>query len=290
MIFSPREHLNRTQHLNHIHTHARARTNVTVHVDTALVYGNQKGVGRALKDSKRARESYFLTTKIPGGLNASATQSSLDQDLAELQVDYVDLMLVHYPCTMDAKQAGGKASRQAMWRVMEQFVKAGKARAIGVSHYCKRHLQDVLDIATVPVSVNQVQFHVGMGHAGPDATDNEQFAKDHGITYQSFSPLCGPCTDAAGNPDRSLITGPLVVGIGRKYNKSGAQVSLRWQVQQGIPVIPKTDAVAHLQQNIDIFDWELDADDMARLSAATAPAVAGVGTGVNATSGDCTIA
>ena len=152
------------------------------------------------------------------------TQTSLDQDLDELQVDYVDLMLVHYPCTMDAKQAGGKASRQEMWRVMEKFVHDGKARAIGVSHYCKRHLQDVLEIATVPIAVNQVQFHVGMGHAGPDATDNEQFAKDNGITYQSFSPLCGPCVDAAGEPDRSLITGPLVVGIGRK-NKSEPSIA-----------------------------------------------------------------
>ena len=211
-----------------------------VHIDTALIYGNQDGVGRALKASGRDRKTYFLTTKIPGGLNASATQSSLEQDLTLLQVSYVDLMLVHYPCTMDAKAAGGKASRQTMWKVMESFVKAGKARAIGVSHYCQRHLQDVMDIATIPIAVNQVQYHVGMGSpttSGANATDNKAFCDRSGITYQSFSPLCGPCQDAKGNPDRSLILGKLVQSIGKKYGKSGAQVSLKWQVQQGIPVV-----------------------------------------------------
>lgn len=264
-----------------------------VHIDTALIYGNQDGVGRAIKRSGRDRKSFFLTTKIPGGLNSSYTQTCLDQDLAQLQVEYIDLMLVHYPCTMDAKAAGGKASRQAMWKVMEKFVQDGKARAIGVSHYCKRHLQDVLEIATLPISVNQVQYHVGMGSSstsGANATDNKEFCDSNGITYQSFSPLCGPCQDAKGNPDRSLITGPMVTEIGKKYGKSGAQVSLKWQVQQGIPVIPKTDNPVHLQENIDLFDWTLSDADMATLSAATSPAVAGVGTGAAAVSGDCTIA
>ena len=97
-----------------------------VHIDTALVYGNQDGVGRGIIASGRDRKSFFLTTKIPGGLNASYTQECLDKDLALLQVDYVDLMLVHYPCTMDAKAAGGKQSRQTMWKVMEKFVQSGK--------------------------------------------------------------------------------------------------------------------------------------------------------------------
>ena len=167
------------------------------------------------------------------------------------------------------------------------------ARAIGVSHYCQRHLQDVMDIATIPIAVNQVQYHVGMGSAttsGANATDNKAFCDANGVTYQSFSPLCGPCQDAQGKPDRSLITGPLVTSIGKKYGKSGAQVSLKWQVQSGIPVIPKTDNPVHLRENIDLFAWTLSDADMATLSAATSPAVAGVGTGAAATSGDCTIA
>ena len=146
------------------------------------------------------------------------------------------------------------------------------ARAIGVSHYCQRHLQDVMDIATIPIAVNQVQYHVGMGSpttSGANATDNKAFCDANGVTYQSFSPLCGPCQDAQGNPDRSLITGPLVTSIGKRYGKSGAQVSLKWQVQSGIPVIPKTDNPVHLRENIDLFAWTLSDADMATLSAAT---------------------
>ena len=100
---------------------------------------------------------------------------------------------------MDAKAAGGKASRQTMWKVMEKFVQAGKARAIGVSHYCQRHLQDVMEIATIPIAVNQVQYHVGMGSpttSSINATDSKAFCDANGVTYQSFSPLCGPCQDA----------------------------------------------------------------------------------------------
>ena len=254
-----------------------------VHIDTALIYGNQRGVGAALKASGRDRKSYFITTKIPGGLNESATKAAMEQDLEELGVSYIDLLLVHYPCTMDAKQAGGKASRQVMWRAMEDFALNGKARAIGVSHYCKRHLQDILSIARVPVAVNQVQFHVGMGMAGPNATDDRTFCKENQVVYESFSPLCGPCgTD-------ELINGPLVTSIGKKYNKTGAQVSLRWQVQQGIPVIPKTDNVVHLRENMDLFSWTLSPMDMDALTASKSPPVAGGQPGPPATSGDCSI-
>jgi diketogulonate reductase-like aldo/keto reductase len=252
-----------------------------VHIDTALIYANQKGVGAALKESGRARDTFFITTKIPGGLNKSATEAALQQDLDELQLDFVDLMLIHYPCTMDAKAAGGKASRQTMWKAVEAFQKAGKAKAIGVSHYCQRHLKDIMEIAEIPPAVNQVQFHVGMGTAGGNATDDKAFCEAHGILYESFSPLCGPCGT------KELINGSLVTGIGKKHGKSGAQVSLRWQVQQGIPVIPKTDSPKHLAENLDLFTWSLTESEMAALTAAKSPAVAGAGDG---TSGDCTIA
>ena len=172
---------------------------------------------------------------------------------------------------------------------MESFVKAGKARAIGVSHYCQRHLKDVMEIATIPIAVNQVQYHVGMGNAGPNATDDKQFCDANGVTYESFSPLCGPCTDAAGKPDRSLVNGPLVTSIGKNHGKSGAQVSLRWQVQAGIPVIPKTSNPEHQKENIDLFSWSLTEKEMEQLTAATTPPVAGT-PGPDFTSGDCTIA
>merc|ERR1712137_732953 len=136
-----------------------------------------------------------------------------------------------------------KADRQATWRGLEQMQKAGKARAIGVSHYCQQHIEDVLEIATVPIAVDQEEWHVGMG---PDPQGLVSFCKKHGISYQSFSPLCGPC----GHPgDKELINGSLVTSIGKAHNVSGAQVALKWLVEQGSPVIAKSNKPAHLREN-----------------------------------------
>jgi aryl-alcohol dehydrogenase-like predicted oxidoreductase len=148
----------------------RARWRSYTHIDTALGYLNQVGVGRAIKASGRKRDSFFITSKIPGGLNTSAAAASLDLSLEQLGLDYVDLMLVHFPATWGGD--GGAALRVEEWKALEVFHKAGKARAIGVSHYCKHHLLDIMSIATVKPAINQVQFHVGMGTAGPNATDD----------------------------------------------------------------------------------------------------------------------
>ncbi|CAK0821016.1 unnamed protein product, partial [Prorocentrum cordatum] len=141
--------------------------------------------------SPRAGEDYFVTSKIPGGLNATATVASLELSLRQLGLDYVDLMLIHFPATMDAQMAGGRARRQEEWKALQEWAKQGKARSVGVSHYCRRQFQDVLDVATVPVAVNQVQYHVGMGSAGRNATDDFDFFQSIGTVFESFSPLCG---------------------------------------------------------------------------------------------------
>ena len=194
-------------------------------------------------------------------------------------------MLVHFPASWSG--VGGKAMRQAQWRAMEAFAKAGKARSIGISHYCRKHLDDVLEIASIAPAVNQVQYHVGMGTAGPNATDDKEYMLKRGVTYESFSPLCGPCDGA----DRTeLISGKLVTSIGAKYGKTGAQVALKWQVQQGIPVIPKSSNPTHIAQNLDLFSWTLSDEDMAALTAAKSPPVAGAtGPAGEPTSGDCDI-
>ena len=120
------------------------------HVDTALGYGNQEGVGAALARQNLARDEYFVTSKIPGGLNASATTAALEQSLEQLRLDYVDLMLLHWP-------GSGATSRQEQWLALEAWAKQGKARAIGISHYCRHHLDSILSVATLPVALNQVQ-------------------------------------------------------------------------------------------------------------------------------------
>lgn len=252
------------------------------HVDTAFVYKNQDGVGRALKSVPLAvglrREDYWVTSKIPPGNNASTVRQYLDTCLRDLQLDYVDLMLIHY----NDPNISTKAQRQEQWKEMEKWAKDGKARALGVSHYCREHVEDILEVATVPIAVNQVQYHVGMGPSGRRANDDKEWMKTKGILYESFSPLCGPC-DPPHNME--LVNGSLVTSIGNKYGKSGPQVALKWLAQQGIPVIPRSAEKEHMQENADLFSWQLSEADMAALTKADSPAVAGGPSGED--SGDC---
>jgi len=263
------------------------------HIDTAFGYSNGVGLGKCIKEhfasTGKDRSSLFVTSKVMGGVPGADNHTMAELaliNLDQLQLDYVDLLLLHYPCvpSADGKSCnGGKAGRQEQWKSIEALVVMGKARAIGVSHYCPHHLKDVFEIMTVKPAVNQVQYHVGMGHAVTNATDGKAFDKENGILYQSFSPLCGPC-DAAGK--KALLDGPLVTAIGAKHNKTGAQVSLKWQVQQGIPVIPKSGSAKHQFENLDLFgDWVISDDDMTALTSATYPPVFA---GPSATdSGDC---
>ena len=235
------------------------------HVDTALGYNNQVGVGQALASSGLLREEYFVTSKIPGGLNESATTAALELSLAQLQLKQVDLMLIHWP-------GKDKATRQAQWLALEAWARQGKARAVGVSHYCKYHLQEVLEVATLPVALNQNQFHVGMGHDTEPRLHDKAFMQAHDVLYMAYSSLCGPCPA----PDnRELITGHLVTSIGAAHNKTGSQIALRWIVQQGIPVIPKSSNPEHQRSNFELFDFALTEEEMAQLSAATTPAETG---------------
>lgn len=133
---------------------------------------------------------------------------------------------------------------------MEQLVADEKVRAIGVSHFCKHHMMKLLETAIIPPALNQVEYHIGMGSAGGNATDDRAFHESIGVTYQPFSQFCGPC--CMGKPanctdDKELLTGDLVTSIGDNYGKTGSQVSLRWLTQQGLPVIPKSNNPKHLK-------------------------------------------
>jgi len=261
------------------------------HIDTAFDYSNAKGIGRALAETSRSRDSYFITTKIEGGLNYTRTIEEHNANLAGLGIEYADLLLTHFPTTMANPPVGSTAARQEQWRALEDLVLAGKARAIGVSHYCQRHMMDILTMENLRIrpAINQVEFHVGMGSASPLADDYRHWLATKNITYQSFSPLCGPCCmgDTTGKCtyNKELLTGELVTSIGAKYNKTGPQVALRWQVQQGIPVIPKSDNPKHILQNVQLFDFELSDEDMSALTSSPTPPVCGGGDGK--TSGDC---
>lgn len=238
-------------------------------IDTANSYDNQEGVGKAIAaagfNKGGQRKELFLTTKVPGALGYNGTISAHEDNLKQLGLDYADLLLVHFPCNFDGKTGCDKADRQATWKGLEKMQKEGKARAIGVSHYCQQHIDDVLEIATVPIAINQQEWHVGMG---PDPQGVRSYGEKHGITFQSFSPLCGPCGDVL---DKELISGDLVTSIGKKYNVTGPQVALRWLVENGSPVIAKTDKLDHLKENLDLFRFKFSAEDLKALNGAASP-------------------
>merc|ERR1712039_794394 len=185
------------------------------------------------------------------GSTADNLQSNLDQ----LGLDYVDLVLVHFP-----PFGNSCSSMQSQWKAMENFYKAGKAKAIGVSNYCPSSLECIMEKATVTPAVNQVQYHVGMG---VDPIEVKSTSEKYGIHLQAYSPL--------GNGKSDLITGDLVTRIGDHYGKTGAQVALRWIQENGVSLTTKTTKTSHMQEDLDVFTFELSAEDKSSLDAATQP-------------------
>ena len=212
------------------------------------------------------RNEYFVTSKIPGAVvedNYAQTTAHLGQCLDDLGLEYVDLMLVHWP-----SRNISNAARQMQWKALEDWAKQGKARAIGISHYCKTDIEEVLAISTLPIALAQNQYHVGMAGDSQPVLHDKAYTESKGILYMGYSSLCGPCPPPH---NRELINGPLVTSIGKAYNKTGAQVSLRYLVQNGIPVIPKSSNPVHIAQNFDLFDFILSDIDMKKLNDATSP-------------------
>lgn len=245
-------------------------------VDTAFGYRNQKGVGRAIQDCwTSSRQDLFVMTKIPGGLNASQVHAAHKQNLWELQLDYVDHLMTHFPADWEATVAS-KEARQEEWLALEEVYKSGEARSIGISHYCPQHIYDILEVATVLPTINQVEYHIG----SQDVDNVMETCRKFGITFMSFSPLCGPCE--LESKDDSLINGALVTEIATHYEGgvTPSQVSLRYIVQQNIPVIPKSNTPDHIALNREIFRFALSEEHMATLSAATKP---------KAEAGDCAV-
>ena len=238
-------------------------------IDTAWNYNNQAAIARALRDAGVPRDEVFITSKVPGSASAADTLAAAATCLQDLRTTYVDLLLVHFPCPSHPynESAGSRAARQAQWRAMEEIHRAGAARAIGTSHFCERHMRDILDVASVPIAANQVEYHVGMR----GGADSQAWMRAQNITLLSFLPLCGQCD---GDDRTALINGSLVSRIGAKHGKSGAQVSIRWLIQSGVPAIPRSKNPDYAAQDLDVFDFELDAADMAALDAATTPAAA----------------
>ena len=216
-------------------------------IDTAAMYANEDGVGRALATSGIARDELFITTKLNNDAHGfDQTRRAFDTSLDELGLDYVDLYLIHWPQP--------KLDRYVdSWRAMQTFAADGRARAIGVSNFQTEHLQRLLDETDTVPAINQVELHPYLVQA-----ELRAFDQAHGIVTEAWSPL------ARGG---SLLADPTLVELGQKYGRSPAQIAIRWHLQIGNVVIPKSTTPARIVENIDVQDFELSPADVDAITA-----------------------
>lgn len=212
-------------------------------IDTAQAYMNEEAVGNAIRKSGNAREEFFITTKIwISNYGYEKAKASLDASLAKLQTDYIDLMLLHQPF----------GDYYGAYRAMEEYYKAGKIKAIGISNFAPDRVADLAIFADVTPMVNQVETHVFNQQSNARKTMDE-----YGVQIESWGPF------AEGRND--FFTNETLVAIGQKYHKSAAQVALRYLIQRDVIVIPKTVHKNRMEQNFDVFDFILTDDDMAEI-------------------------
>lgn len=215
------------------------------HIDTAHAYQNERGVGAAIQASGLARDDVWVTSKLwPSDYGLEKTPVAIDKMLARLQMDHVDLLLLH-------QQFGDYIGA---WQAMEQAVRDGKVRAIGLSNFDGARLDDILKIATIQPAVMQVELH-------PYYQQRELKARlaAIGTRFESWYPL--------GHGDTKLINEPLFTTLAAKYHKSNVQIILRWHLQSGNIVFPKTTNPQHMAANLDVFDFALTPAEMAQIDA-----------------------
>ncbi|MGD6792588.1 aldo/keto reductase [Metabacillus indicus] len=211
-------------------------------IDTAAIYGNEEGVGQAIKESGIAREELFITTKVwNADQGYDSTLKAFDESMKKLGLEYLDLYLVHWPV---------KGKYKETWKALETLYKEGKVKAIGVSNFQVHHLKDVMEDAEIVPMVNQVEYH-------PRLTQKElhAFCKENSIQLEAWSPLM----------QGKLLDDATLTEIAERHGKSVAQVILRWDLQNGVVTIPKSVKEHRIYDNAAIFDFELTQEEMERI-------------------------
>ena len=211
------------------------------HIDTAAAYRNEKSVGQAIRQSGIDRKELFITTKLPvDAMQQGAQMKVFERSLNLLQLDYIDLYLIHWPVT-------GK--NRETWKIMEEIYASGRARAIGLSNFVASNLDKLLQDAKIVPAVDQIELHPYFSQQ-PLASHCEK----RGIACEAWSPLGG----TGGN----LLDDPVLKKIAEKYKKATTQVVLRWELQNGIITIPKSTHQARIKANAELYDFELSVIDM----------------------------
>ncbi|MFI0238638.1 aldo/keto reductase [Streptomyces sp. NPDC016845] len=216
------------------------------HIDTAEMYGNEKGVGEAVRDSGIDRSEIFVTSKLNNGAHArDDALKAFDTTMDELNIGHLDLFLIHWPLP-------GKGDFVETWKAMEEIYRSGRAKAIGVSNFQPHHLRRLLEGSDVVPAVNQIEVH-------PYLTNEEAraFGAEHDIATEAWSPI------AQGK----VLDDPAINRIAQAAGKTPAQVTLRWHLQRGDIVFPKSSTHKRIAENFDLFDFDLSEGDMGEISA-----------------------
>lgn len=213
-------------------------------IDTAASYGNEEAVGNAIKKCGVPREELFITTKLwISDTNYEGAKAAFQKSLDRLGLDYLDLYLIHQPLN----------DYYGAWRAMEELYKEGKVRAIGVCSFYPDRLADLMAFNEIAPAVNQVEANVFF-----QQNESQKYMQSKGVVMESWAPF------AEGK--NGLFSNPVLEKIGAKYGKSIAQVVLRWQLQRGIVCIPKSVKKERMEENINVFDFALDKEDMAQIA------------------------
>jgi 2,5-diketo-D-gluconate reductase A len=217
------------------------------HIDTAVKYGNERGVGNGVRASGVDRSELFITTKLDGQYQGNdRAVEGLNGALERLGLDYVDLLLIHWPLPQRDEYV-------STWKTFERLQAEGKVRSIGVSNFKQAHLERLMAETGVVPAVNQIQLSPAITRGA-----EREFHDRHGIVTQSYSPLGGD-----GAP---LLDAPVLTQLAEKHGKTPGQLVLRWHIQNGIVAVPKTANPERMRENLDIFDFALDPQDLAELA------------------------
>ena len=228
------------------------------HVDTAAAYGNERGVADGLRRSGLSRSEVFIETKVwVSDYGYDETLHALDKSAAKLGLDQIDLLILHQPMPQHFERTLGA------YRALEQLLSDGRVRAIGVSNFMAHHLDALMAHATVVPAVNQIEFHPYFTQPDVQAANAAR-----GILTQAWSPIGGiTFYPGYGEHRRSVLDDEAISSIAESHGKSAAQVMLRWHIQEGRSAIPKSTNATRIAENFDVVDFELSAEDVARIDA-----------------------
>ncbi len=212
------------------------------HIDTASAYKNEIEIGKAIKASNISREKLFITSKVwKDSMGYENTLKSFNNTLKNLNLEYVDLFLIHWPKNNDDKL------NIETWRALEKIYKEGKARNIGVSNFLKKHLEIILNNSDIVPTVNQIEFHPGLIRK-----DTIEFCKEKNIILEAWAPL----------GKGKMLNNETLINIAKKYDKSVAQCCLKWCLQNEVIPLPKSEKEERMRQNLELFDFEISEEDM----------------------------